>query len=375
MHQNSKSAARISLIRHLGLAASVATVMGLTACGGGAAGDVTDSVLMPTLITPKSCNNIAGNLDVLQSTLVNQLQPAVRAIPIVGPSAASATTALVLTLDAVDAVANSLTTLASTQSPQQFTEQLTGVGDSILCSGSSLSNSLSLLATAQSIPVQGLAQVQQTLAQVSQQVANGLVGTVPGADLSVLTDRLVVLANQVRDLSTNLPPQFNQPFLKEVLALNATAFNSLALILGDLGALNGNKLATDVTALLIAGANSLQVPFAEQLGLPANVLSPVTNQFSIAAQAIGTGLGAVAGPTLQAVSAVLGGVNSATGSATGAFSDLIGGTLSSVPVVGTVASTARIEEVTQLIGGTTTGTLTLLQALLSTFGGRLPGGN
>ncbi len=373
MHQNSKSAARISLIRHFGLAASVATVMGLTACGGATTGDVADAVLMPALVTPKSCNNIAGGLDVLQNTLINQLQPAVRAIPTVGASAASATTALVLTLDAVDAVANSLTTLASTQSPQQFTAQLTGVGDSILCSGSSLSNSLGLLASAQSIPVPGLAQVQQTLAQVSQQVANGLVGTVPGADLSVLTDRLVVLANQVRDLSTNLPPQLNQPFLKEVLALNATAFNSLALILGDLGALNGNKLATDVTALLIAGANSLQVPFAAQLGLPANVLSPVTNQFAIAAQAVSTGLGAVAGPTLQAVSAVLGGVNSTVaGSAAGAFSDLIGGTLSSVPVVGTAASTTRIEEVTQLISGTTTGTVTLLQALLASFGGRLP---
>lgn len=375
MPQNSKSAHRISLIRHLGLAASVATVMGLTACGGASTGDVADAVLMPSLITPKSCNNIAGSLDVLQNTLVNQLQPAVRAIPTVGPSAASATTALVLTLDAVDAVANSLTTLASTQSPQQFTTQLTGVGDSILCSGSSLSNSLSLLATAQNIPIPGLAQVQQTLAQVSQQVANGLVGTVPGADLSVLTDRLVVLANQIRDLSTNLPTQFNQPYLKEVLALNATAFNSLALILGDLGALNGNKLATDVTALLIAGANSLQVPFAAQLGLPANVLSPVTNQFTIAAQAVSTGLGAVAGPTLQAVSAVLGGVSAVNGSATGAFSDLIGGTLSSVPVVGTAASTTRVEEVTQLIGGTTTGALTLLQALLTSFGGRLPGGN
>ncbi len=348
--------------RALKVAAACALTVALSACGGGSDA-VSNGALMPTLATPKSCNNIAGNLDVLQTAIDGQLRLAALSLPTVGTSAAGATTALAQALDTVDALSNALTSLARTQNPQQFTAQLSGAGDSILCSSASLSNALALLATAQTAPIPGLSQVQQTLAQTTQRVADGLVGTAPGGDLTLLTNQLVTLANQLKGLSGNLPPQLNQPYLREILALNATTFNALALILTDVGALNGNKLAADVTALLLAGANSLQLPLAGQFGIPGNALSPVTNQFTAAAQAVGAGLGVVAAPTLQAVSAVLGGVN-----ATGSFSDLLDGGLASSG--GNAASLGRITQLTQQLGGT--GGLSLVTALLQSFGGLLP---
>ncbi len=351
--------------RSFAMAASLALAAGLSACGGGGG---TDAVALPTLITAKSCTNISGGLDTLQGVLTGQLRTAVLALPTVGAPAAGATTALSQTLDTVDAVSNALTTLARTQNPQQFTAQLTGAGDSILCAGSSLSNSLSLLASVQGTPVPGLATVQQTLALVSQRVADGLVGTVPGADLKGLTNQLVTLSQQVATLSSNLPTQINQPYLKQVLALNAVAFNSLALILDDLGALNGAKLSTDVTALLVAGANALQGPLATQFGIPTTVLGPVTSQFLAASQTLNSGLTAVASPTLQAVSAVLGGVAATpVGSAASTFSDLIDSALSSTS---TGSPTARVTLLTQQLGGT--GGLSLGTALLQSFGGLLP---
>jgi hypothetical protein len=266
-------------------------------------------------------------------------------------------------------LSNAVTTLARTQSPQQFTAQLAGAGDSVLCSSASLSNALALLATAQTAPIPGLSTVQQTLALATQRVADGLVGTAPGGDLTLLTNQLVTLANQLKALSGNLPAQLNQPYLKQILDLNATAFNSLALILGDVGALNGTKLASDVTALLLAGANGLPATLAGQFGIPTSVLNPVTAQFNTAAQAVSTGLGAVAAPTLQAVSAVLGGVNgTAAGTAVGSFSDLLDGALASG---GSTASLGRVTQLTQQLGGT--GGLSLVTALLQSFGGILPG--
>lgn len=370
-------------VRSLGVAGSLALTMALAACGGGGAGSTTAAVtpapntpttpspVMPTLVAPKSCTNVTGDLDALQTALTTQLRPALLAIPTVGAPAASATAALNKTLDAVDAITSALTALASTQNTQAFTAQLSGAGDSILCSGASLSDSLALISSSQALPVPGLAQVQQTLASVTQHVANGLVGTTPGGDLTALTSQLVLLANQVRDLSTGLPAQFNQPFLTDLLKLNATAFNSLALILGDLGALDGTKLATDVTALLTAGATALPLSLATQFGVPASALTPVTTQFTAAAQAISGGLGLIAGPTLQAVSAVLGGVNGTPlGSATSAFSDLLEGGLSSSPGLGTVASATRLDQLTTQLGGN--GVTTLLQSLLGSFGGLLP---
>lgn len=359
-----KSGLRRLSLRSLGMVGSVALVMGLSACGAGSDAATANNAVLPPAIIPKSCTNITGNLDMLQSALLTQLKPAVQALPTVGTPAAGATTALSQTLDSVDAISNALTTLAQTQNPQQFTAQLTGAGDSLLCSSSSLSDALSQLASSQSAPIPGLAQVQQTLALAAQRVADGLVGTAPGGDLTLLTSQLIGLSTQLQGLASNLPPQLNQPYLNQVLVLNATAFNSLALILGDLGALNGNQLAADVTALLVTGANSLQVPLATQFGIPATALSPVTSQFIMASQAVGSGLGVVAGPTLQAVSAVLGAVPGTTALP---FADLIDGSLTSD---GSASSITRVTALTQLLGANSG--LTLLGSLLQSFGGVLP---
>lgn len=370
MDSKKMSAATGSSVQRLGIAGAVAAVMSLAACGGGsdAVSGATNAAVIPPVVTAKSCNNITGNLDVLQTALLGQLRPAVQAIPTVGTPAAVATTALSQTLDTVDAISNALTTLAQTQNPQQFAAQLNGAGDSLLCSGSSLSDALSQLATAQTAPIPGLSAVQQTLATASQRVADGLVGTTPGGDLTLLTNQLVALSTQLQALSGNLPAQLNQPYLKEVLALNATAFNALALILGDLGALNGNKLATDVNALLLAGATRLPVSLATQFGIPTSALSPVTTQFTLASQAVSTGIGAVAAPTLQAVSAVLGAANgTALGTAAIPFADLIDGSLTGS---GSAASVGRVTQVTQQLTGT--GGLSLFTALLQSFGGVLP---
>lgn len=348
-------------------AAVALSVGGIAACGGGGGDTPASAVMIPPATVPKSCNNITGQLDTLQTAITGQLRPVVQGLPTVGAPAAAATTALTQALDTVDAITAALTTLASSQSAQQFTAQLTGAGDSLLCSGSSLSNSLALLATlpgGSQIP--GLSQLQQTLSSVAQRVSDGLVGAAPGADLKALTDLLVVLTNQLKTVSESLPAGLNQPYLKEVLALNATALNSLALILGDLGALNGTKLAADVTGLLQAAANALPVSRAAQLGIPANVLNTVTSQFNALAQPLNNGLAAVAAPTLQAVSAVLGGVTSvgSTTAVTGTFSDLIDGALTSG---GSTASLGRVTQVTSLLGSSN-----LLTPLLQAFGGKLP---
>jgi len=362
MDFRTKGRKAFGLARNSALVAVVVAAMGLSACdSGGSAGN---AVVMPPVTTAKSCTNIVGNLDPLQTTLTGQLQPAVLALPLVGGSAAGATAALSQTLDAVDAITAALTTLAQTQNPQLFTAQLSGAGDSVLCSGASLADALAQLTTSQALPIPGLATVQQTLSTVLTRVADGLVGTAPGGDLQLLTDQLVVLATQLQTLSASLPVPVNQPYLQQVLALNATAFSSLALILGDLGALDGDQLSYDVTALLLAGANGLPASLATQLGVPVAVLAPLNSQFLLAAQTLHAGLTTVATPTLQAVSAVLGGVGSA--GATDAFSDLLDGSLTDTS---SVASLTRVTEVTQLLG---TGT-SLLTALLQTFGGVLPG--
>ena len=344
------------------IAVVVGTAMWLSACGGGSGG-VDSEVLMPPLATAKSCNNIAGTLDAVQSTLLGQLTPVVQGIPTVGPAAAGATTALSRALDTVDALSGSLSTLAATRSPQQFTTGLSGVGDSLLCASSSLSESLALLAGQSSVPVPGLSQVQASLAALAGRVATGLVGSTPGGDLTQLTNQLVVLANQLQGLAGQLPVPVNQPYLQQVLALNATTFSSLALLLDDTGKMNGDKLATDTTALLLALANNLSLPLPTQLGLPSNGLAPVISQLRAASEAIRGGLSAVASPTLQAVSAVLG-----AGGAAGSFPDLL---IASLPGTDSASSSQAVARLSQALQGS--GGLSLLTALLQAFGGQLPG--
>lgn len=342
----------------------------LAACGGGSTGlnTITNDAMLPPLVTAKSCNNITGQLDAVQSALLGQLRPAAQSLPAIGAPAAGLTTALAQQLDTVDALSNALSTLASTRNPQLFTAQLSGVGDSLLCAGSSVSDALAQLAANQSTPVPGLAAVQGSLALVSQRIADGLVGTRPGGDLTVLTNQLLVLSAQLQGLSSNLPLAANQPYLQQLLALNASTYAALARILNDAGALNGTQLAADVTALLVGNADTLQAQLAS-LGVPANTLSPVTTQLRIASQALNTGLAAVAAPTLQAVSAVLGGVNATpVGSAASSFADLLDGGLTAG---GSPASLARVSELTQQLNGA--GGLSLVTALLQSFGGLLPG--
>jgi len=355
-------------LKGLTLALPLALGVTLTACS--SSGDPNaNSVLMPALATAKSCNNVTGTLDPVQTSLLGQLAPAALSIPALGSTAAGTTVSLSQALDAVDAISRALTVLASTQNPQLFTAELTGVGDSLLCSGSSLSNALAQLAAAQPAALPVITPVQATLALVSQRIADGLVGSAPGADLRVLTDQLVVLADQLRTLTATLPVPANQPYLQQLLTLNANTFSALAVILTDLGALNGTKLSTDVVALLVNTAASLQQAVPAQLGVPAGALTPVVTQFNMAAQTLGLGLGAVAGPTLQAVSAVLGGVNlTGVGTATGAFSDLIDGGLADSAGA---ASLTRVTQLTGLLTGVG-GSTNLVSALLQSFGGILP---
>ena len=347
-------------------AALLGAAIGLAACGGGGNDAAsTNPAVLPPAITPKSCNNVAGTLDTVQTAISSTLKPAVQALPTIGTAASGATTALSQTLDTVDAISNALTTLARTQNAAQFSTQLSGAGDSVLCASSSLSDALSQLAASQGAPIPGLSVVQNTLSLVAARVADGLVGTTPGADLSSLTAQLVTLASQLRTLSGNLPVGANQPYLKEVLALNAASFDSLALILGDLGALNGNKLATDVNALLTTLASSFK-PTATQLGVPSSVLSTLSTQFQTALGVTTGTLGAVAAPNLQAVSSVLAAAQTtAVGTAAGSFSDLLDGALA-----GTTAGAASTTRVTQLTAQLASGSL--LTALLQSFGGKLP---
>lgn len=346
-------------------AALLGATIVLAACGGGGSDGSGSTAVLPPAITPKSCNNITGTLDTVQTALGSTLRPAVQALPTIGTPAASATTALSQTLDTVDAISNALNALARTQNATQFSTQLSGAGDSVLCASATLSDALSQLAASQGTPIPGIAVVQNTLSLVAARVADGLTGTTPGADLSALTSQLVALATQLRSLSTSLPVGANQPYLREVLALNASTFDSLALILGDLGALNGNKLATDVNALITTLANSLR-PTATQLGVPTTVLNTLSAPFQTALGATTGSLGAVAAPTLQAVSAVLAAANTtALGTAAGSFSDLLDGALAGT-AAGT-ASTTRVTQLTSLLGSTN-----LLTALLQSFGGRLP---
>lgn len=363
MSANTQGSEAMQWIRQLALATAVAATMGLSACGGGS--DSAPSAVLPGLITAKSCNNITGALDVVQNAITGQLKPAAQSIPVIGGAAATATTALNQTLDVVDVLVSALTTLASTQNPQLFTAKLPGIGDSLLCAGASLSDALAQLATAQSIP--GLDQVQLTLARISQQVADGLVGTTPGGDLKVLTGLLSALALQVNRVVANLPVPADQAYLKQVLTLTANSFNSVALILDDLGALNGAKLSSDVVALLQSTLDGLLLP-ANQLGLPANALSPVTNQLKIVTGSLGNTLTAIAAPTLQAVAAVLGAIGiGVNGTPTQIFSDVLEGSLSN-----TVAA-LQPSRLTQLILALNGGPLlNLLSALLQSFGGVLP---
>ena len=351
----------------LGVALLAASVASLAACGGGGSDDGAASAMLPTAVTPKSCNNIPGSLDGVQAALTGTLRTSAQALPQVGAPAAAATAALSQTLDAVDAIGNALSTLARTQSPQQFSAQLTGAGDSLLCSGSTLSDALSQLASSQGTTVPGLSTVQSSLALVSSRIADGLVGTTPGGDLTLLTNQLAALAGQLRSLSGNLPGSANQPYLREILALNATAFDSLALILADLGALNGSKLSSDTTALLASLAGRL-TPTATALGVPASVLGQVSTQLQSATSALNGGLTAVASPTLQAVSAVLGAANgTAGGTALVSFSDLVDGSLAGGAAG--AATTQRVNQLSQQLASTN-----LLTALLQSFGGRLPTG-
>lgn len=350
--------------------------LALSACGGGgseesanainpgnAATPPLSNIFLPSVTAPKSCNNVAGGLDTLQTALLSQLQPAALMIPTVGPAAASATTALSQALDTVDALTAALTLLAQSQNPQQFSTELLDVGNSLLCSSASLSTALAQLGNSQSLPVPGLAEVQQSLAAVAGRISGGLVGSSPGADLRLLTGQLVTLANQLASLSRNFPGAAGQPLVAELLSLNASTFSSLALILEDAGTLNGTRLASNVSSLLRNLGNSLQL--AGQLGVPASALSPVTSQLVTLAGTIEPALAAVTAPTLQAVSAVLGGVSqSVPGSAGGAFSDLLAGSLTSS---GSASSTERVTQITQQLTSTS-----LLSSLLQFFGGRLP---
>lgn len=361
--------AALRLAKQLTTAAVVASAAALSACGG--VGDaLSNPATLPSLVTAKSCDNVVGSLDTVQGLLINQLRNSAARLPTVGGAAASATTALASTLDTVDGLTNALTTLARTQSPPQFTAQLPAVGDSVLCAGSSLSESLALLAATPNVNIPGLVTVQGTLAAVSQRVAGGLVGTTPGADLSALTAQLVTLSNQLADVADNLPAQVNQPFLKEILELNAMSYRSLALILTDVGALDGDRLSADITALLVGTADSLAaLPLPAQLGVPSNVLTPVIEQFRNASVALDNSASAVLQPTLQAVSAVLGGTSiTAPATALGSFSDLLQGGIASN---GSTQSDARVGEVTQLLNGTPA--RNLLTVLRQTFGGLLPG--
>lgn len=349
-------------------AVALGSAMLLAACGS------TDDVLsnpaaLPTLVTAKNCSNVTGPLDTVQGLLLNPLRGAAAALPTVGPTAASATAALASTLDTVDGLSAALTTLARTQSPQQFTARLPAVGDSILCAGASLSESLALLAGQPNVAIPGVVLVQGMLAAVSQRVANGLVGVTPGADLTALTSQLVQLSNQLASLAGSLPAQVDQPFLRQILELNALAYNSLALILADVGALNGDKLAADITALLVGAADQLDtLPLPAQLGVPSNVLTPVIEQLRNASVALDNSLSATLQPTLQAVSSVLGGASiTAPATALASFADLLAGGIASN---GSAVSNARVGEVTQQLNGT--GARSLVTVLLQFFGGLLP---
>jgi len=358
-------------MRRMAATVSLAAAMMLSACGGAGGSDGAVSVLMPPQVTPKSCNNIGGNLDTLQAVLLQQLGPQVQALPAVGAPAAAITIVLAQQLDAVDAISGALTTLARTQDAQQFTTQLGGAGDSLLCSSSSLSNALGLLAASQTLPIPGISAVQTALAEVSQQIASGLVGTTPGGDLTLLTSKLANLASVLQQFTNGLALQNDQPYIKSVLALNAATFNSLSLILNDLGTLDGNKLTMDVTGLLNAVIAALPAAQAGQLGLPAAPLNAVATQVGSALQTVNAGLAVVSGPLLQAVRAVLGGVNATPlGSATALFSDLIDGGLATQANLINPGSVARVQQVTQLLNAT--GAPGLLQALLNSFGGILP---
>lgn len=341
----------------------MAGVLGLSACSGGVS-TPTGSALLPSVITPKSCSNVSGQLDGVQSALTGTLAPAASQLPVVGGAASSATTALSRALDAVDGLSSAVTTLGQTSNAQAFTGQLSTVGDSLLCSGSSLSDSVAQLASSTTVPVPGVDKLQATLAALSQQISAGLAGA-PGGNLTALTGQLTEVSNQLTAITASLPAQVNQPFLKQILTLNANAFSSAAVILNDFGALNATKLSSDITNLLQTTTTGLANAVATQTGLPSSALTQPLAQLQTVTQTLGTTLTTVTAPTFQVISTVLGVVGTVNGSV-GSFPTLLTGALSA-----TGATQAPVQQITQtLAAGTATGSLQTL--LTQAFGGKLP---
>jgi hypothetical protein len=341
-------------------------IAGLSACGAvtSATGSDALSALLPSVTTPKSCNNVAGQLDGVQSALTGTLAPAASQLPVVGGAASAATTALSRALDTVDGLSSAVTTLGQTSNAQAFASQISTVGDSLLCSGSSLSDSVAQLASSTTVPVPGVDKLQSTLAALSQQISAGLAGA-PGGNLTSLTGQLTDVSNQLTAIAASLPAQVNQPFLKQILTLNANAFGSMATILQDFGALNATKLSGDITNLLQNTTTGLANAVATQTGLPSSALTQPLGQLQTVTQTLGTTLTTVTAPTFQVISTVLGATGTVTGTV-GSFPTLLTGALST-----TGAAQSPVQQITQtLAGGTATSSL---QALLTqAFGGKLP---
>lgn len=346
-------------------AALVTLGTGLAACGGGGA-DPGSTALPP--VAAKSCVNTPGNLDTVQSTLSGLLAASAERVPTVGPAAADASRALGWTVDAVDAVLASLTTLARTQDPLALTTGLGGTGDALQCATGSLSDTLAELSRLSGgTPIPGLAQVQTLLAEVAGRTGTGLNGQGAGAaDLQRLTGQLSQLSTQLATLSTRLPVPVDQPLLRSLLDANAVAFGSLANILADLGALRGQALVGEVSGLLRQLALELPVSLAGQAGLPTTALSPLTPQLQQALQQFEAGTAVVVVPLFAALSKVLGSGLGTTAVAA-PFSDLVDGALSGLPL-------PRVDQIAALIpGGATAGAPSLLNELLGSLGGGFGG--
>lgn len=354
---------QIPALRAMAAAASLSLLAGLSACNGGGGDETT---LAPVLT--QACASRSGNLDALQTALTGTLAPAAAQIPQLGTPAASLTTVLAQNLDAIDAIAGALNTLASTQNPQAFTAQLDAVGDSLTCSSSNLNAALAQLSVSSGVPIPGLAQAQSAISNAQGAIAGGLSGGAPGADLQLITARLVGVAATLQTLTANLPTGANQPYVTALLNLNAASYNALAKILTDFGKLDGQSLAADVTSLLQSFA-ILPASLAGQFGVPASALQPVNTQAATALSLTGSGLGTVAAPILNAVSLVLG-VAVGASNVNLAFADLLAGGLSGL-------NQPRTTQLANLLPGGALGsnglpTPTLLNTLLTNLGGVLP---
>ena len=351
-------------LRAASAAALVTLGTGLAACGGG---DGPAGTPLPP-VAAKACVNTPGDLDTVQSTLSGLLAASAERVPAVGPAAADASRALAWTVDAVDAVLASLTTLARTQDPRALTTGLGGTGDALQCATGSLSDTLAELARLSGgTPIPGLAQVQTLLAEVAGRARSGLDGQGAGAaDLQRLTGLLAQLSTQLATLSTRLPVPVDQPLLRSLLDANALAFGSLANVLGDLGALRGQALVSEVSGLLRQLTLELPASLAGQAGIPASALSPLAPQLQQALQQFEAGAAVVVVPLFAALSTVLGSGLGTTAVAA-PFSDLVDGALSGLPL-------ARIDQIAALIpGGATAGAPSLLNELLGSLGGGLGG--